>query len=184
MQCTSEYADEFRLQFLMRCYQIEEWNLIHGHYDLPFAVCSASKKRRIFAGHPDTMLFAGTFLVTRLPAPTIAFSPIETFDKIVTPEPIDAPSFTSVGSTFQSASVCKAPLTEVARGYESLMKVTPWPMNTLSSIVTPSQIKVWLEILQLLPTLAFFWISTNAPIFVLSPIWQPYRLTNFEILTF
>src|ERR1700732_1227440 len=44
--------------------------------------------------------------------------------------------------------------------------------------------KVWLEILQFLPTFAFFCISTNAPIFVLSPIWQPYRLMNLESLTF
>ncbi len=34
-------------------------------------------------------------------------------------------------------------------------------MKTLSSIVTPSQMKVWLEILQRLPTLAFFWISSH-----------------------
>jgi hypothetical protein len=46
-------------------------------------------------------------------------------------------------------------------------------MKTLSSMVTPSQMKVWLEILQDLPTLAFFWISTNAPIFVWSPISHP-----------
>src|SRR6266436_1373056 len=44
--------------------------------------------------------------------------------------------------------------------------------------------KVWLEILQRLPTLAFFWISTNVPIFVSSPISQPYRLMNFANLTF
>ena len=53
------------------------------------------------------------------------------------------------------------------------MNVTPWPTNTWSSIVTPSQMNVWLEILQRLPTVAFFWISTNAPIFVSSPISQP-----------
>ena len=45
------------------------------------------------------------------------------------------------------------------------MNVTLWPMKTLSSIVTPSQMNVWLEILQFRPTGAFFWISTNAPIF-------------------
>ena len=32
------------------------------------------------------------------------------------------------------------------------MNITPWPMNTLSSMVTPSQTKVWLEILQRRPT--------------------------------
>ena len=62
------------------------------------------------------------------------------------------------------------------------MKVTPWPMKASSSIVTPSQIKVWLEILQFFPILEFFWISTKAPIFVLSPISQPYRLMNFDKL--
>ncbi len=29
-----------------------------------------------------------------------------------------------------------------------MIKVTPCPMNTLSSMTTPSQIKLWLEILQ------------------------------------
>src|ERR1700722_12943663 len=56
-------------------------------------------------------------------------------------------------------------------------------MKTSSSIVTPSHTNVWLEILQFLPTLAFFCISTNAPIFVLSPISHPYRLINLESLT-
>src|SRR5215472_17840553 len=56
-------------------------------------------------------------------------------------------------------------------------------MNTLSSMITPSQIKLWLETLQLFPTVAFFWISTKAPIFVFSPISHPYRLMNFESLT-
>ena len=35
----------------------------------------------------------------------------------------------------------------------SLMKATLWPTKTLSSMVTPSQTKVWLEILQRAPTL-------------------------------
>ena len=33
----------------------------------------------------------------------------------------------------------------------SFMNMTPWPMNTSSSIVTPSQMKVWEEILQRAP---------------------------------
>ena len=33
------------------------------------------------------------------------------------------------------------------------MNVTLCPIKTLSSIVTPSQMKVWLEILQFFPTL-------------------------------
>jgi hypothetical protein len=51
-------------------------------------------------------------------------------------------------------------------------------------MVTPSQTRVWLEILQLRPIFAFFWTSTNAPILVLSPISQPYRLMNVASLTF
>jgi hypothetical protein len=43
--------------------------------------------------------------------------------------------------------------------------------------------KVWLEILHRRPTLEFFWISTNAAIFVSSPISQPYKLMNFESFT-
>ena len=34
------------------------------------------------------------------------------------------------------------------------MNITPWPMNTSSSIVTPSQMKVWDEILQRAPIMA------------------------------
>ena len=63
------------------------------------------------------------------------------------------------------------------------MNATPWPMKTKSSIVTPSQMNVWLEILQRRPTFAFFWISTNAPIFVSSPISQPYMLMKRASLT-
>ena len=53
------------------------------------------------------------------------------------------------------------------------MNITPWPTNTSSSIVTPSQTKVCDEILQRRPTTAFFWISTKVPIFVPSPMRQP-----------
>jgi hypothetical protein len=42
---------------------------------------------------------------------------------------------------------------------------------------------VWLEILHRRPTTAFFWTSTNDPIFVSSPISQPYKLTNLASLT-
>ena len=50
------------------------------------------------------MLFAGTSLVTTLPAPTIAFSPTVTLARIVAPVPMDAPFLITVRSTFQSAS--------------------------------------------------------------------------------
>ena len=49
------------------------------------------------------MVLGGTSLVTTLPAPTMAFSPIVTLARMVDPDPIDAPFFTKVGSTFQSA---------------------------------------------------------------------------------
>src|SRR5258708_9664175 len=43
------------------------------------------------AGFPATIEFAGTFRVTTLPAPTMAFSPIVRLARIVAPEPIEAP---------------------------------------------------------------------------------------------
>jgi hypothetical protein len=46
-----------------------------------------------------------------------------------------------VGITSQSSSVCKVPLSVAARGCLSFMNITPCPMNTSSSIVTPSQTK-------------------------------------------
>src|ERR1039458_1144425 len=56
-------------------------------------------------------------------------------------------------------------------------------MKTLSSMVTPSQTKEWLDILQRLPIVAFFCTSTNAPILVSSPMSQPYRLMNLDSFT-
>ena len=53
------------------------------------------------------MLFGGTSLVTTLPAPTMAFSPIVMLERIVAPDPMDAPFLITVRSTFQSASVCR-----------------------------------------------------------------------------
>jgi hypothetical protein len=74
---------------------------------------------------------------------------------ITAPLPMDAPFRTRVGTIFQSASVCNAsPL--VARGYASLMNMTPWPTNTSSSISTPSQMNVCDEILHSDPIVAFF----------------------------
>jgi hypothetical protein len=53
------------------------------------------------------------------------------------------------------------------------MKQTWWPMKQSSSTVTPSQRKLWLEILQRAPTTTFFWISTKAPMRLSSPTRQP-----------
>src|SRR5262249_27378134 len=153
---------------------------IHAHSDLRVLEETRLSTR---AGLPATIVPGGTSRVTTAPAPTMASSPIVTLAKIVTPVPIEAPFLTSVFSTCQSCSVWRAPPAAVARGYMSLTNMTPCPMNTLSSIVTPSQMNVWLEILQRRPTVAFFWISTNAPIFVSSPISHPYRLIKVESLT-
>src|SRR6266853_96398 len=158
----------------------QDRNAIHAHSELRGLGETVLSTR---AGLPATMVRGGTSRVTTAPAPTMASSPIVTFARIVAPVPIEAPVLTSVFSTFQSCSVCRPPAVAVARGYISLTNITPWPMKTLSSIVTPSQMNVWLETLQRLPTDAFFWISTNAPIFVSSPISQPYKLMNVESLT-
>src|SRR5664279_845400 len=72
--------------------------------------------RSIFAGFPATIAFPGTSFVTVLPAPTTAFSPIVSLERIVAPEPIVAPALTTVRSTLQSDSVCNFPSALVARG--------------------------------------------------------------------
>jgi len=58
------------------------------------------------AGLPATMVLAGTSFVTTAPAPTNAFSPMVIPARIVALLPIEAPFFTWVPITFQSASVC------------------------------------------------------------------------------
>src|SRR5262249_46161185 len=81
---------ELVAQFLVRRYQIQKRNrLIPTHFVASDKTVSIL--RSALAGFPATMVFAGTSLVTTLPAPTIAFSPTVTFARIVAPEPIDAP---------------------------------------------------------------------------------------------
>src|ERR1700722_2793792 len=109
-----KYSSELGLELLVWCDQIQERNLFgKGHYAI---LDSSVMYRNSLAGFPATMAFAGTSLVTTLPAPTIAFSPIVTFASIVEPDPIEAPFLTTVFSTFQSASVCNWPSAAVARG--------------------------------------------------------------------
>ena len=60
---------------------------------------------KILAGLPATMVFGGTLRLTRLPAPTMAFSPMVMLPRMVEPEPMEAPFLTTVGSTLQSVSV-------------------------------------------------------------------------------
>src|ERR1700728_1607364 len=105
-------------EFHMGSNQIEKRNAVGTAMRTAHFVASVicSIERRNFAGFPATMLLAGTSLVTTLPAPTVAFSPTVIFERIVAPEPIDAPFLMTVRSTFQSASVCRFPSAAVARG--------------------------------------------------------------------
>jgi hypothetical protein len=76
--------------------------------------------------------------------------------KMVALLPMDARFFISVGMQAQSSSDWSDPDIVVAFGYLSLINITPWPINTSSSIVTPSQMKEWLEILTRFPIHAPF----------------------------
>ena len=110
VQCLLEHFRQFLFQLDMGSYQIQKRNTIR----IAISICCAHFKastadsilRNTFAGFPATMQFAGTFLVTTLPAPTMAFSPMVTLARIVAPVPMDAPFLMTVRSTFQSASVC------------------------------------------------------------------------------
>src|SRR5437879_3450002 len=129
--------------------------------------------RRMRAGFPATITPSGTSLVTTAPAPTIALAPIVTPGRITAPLPIAARRLTRIGSSFQSLGCFAEPSALTAVGQRSFRKVTLWPTKTSSSMLTPSQMNVWLWILQRAPTRAPFWISTNVPISVSSPIVQP-----------
>src|SRR2546427_11420201 len=98
----------------MRSHQVHQWNLLVGVHRATLRSRATDRNRR--AELPATIALAGTSRVTTLPAPIRAFSPIVMFARMVAPEPIEAPVRTSVGSTFQSFSVCSAPFAAVARG--------------------------------------------------------------------
>lgn len=89
------------------------------------------------AGFPTTKAFGGTSLVTTLPAPIIAHSPIVTPQIIVLPPPIDAPLLTRVYTHIQSDASFNLPSDVMDLGYLSLVKVMLGPTNTPSSIMTP-----------------------------------------------
>src|ERR1017187_2137013 len=112
-QCLLENGGELLFEFNMWRDKIKKRNAGNAHL-LTSVVCSIYRRNR--AGLPTTMALAGTFLVTTLPAPTRAFSPMVMFARIVQPAPIEAPVFTTVLSTFQSDSVCRPPSALVARG--------------------------------------------------------------------
>src|SRR2546427_8003765 len=116
----------------MQRHQAHQGNLRVGDHRAALRSSATDRSKR--AGYPATIVLVGTSRETTLPAPIRAFSPIVMLARMVAPEPIDAPARTSVGSTAQSFSVCRAPFAAVARGYESLMNVTPWPTKTLSSM--------------------------------------------------
>lgn len=99
--------------------------------------------------------------------------PIVVPGRMVALLPMEACRLTRVGMTTQSFSDCSSPVAVTAPGYRSLVNMTPWPMNTPSSMVTPSQMKEWLDILQLRPIELPFWISTKVPMRAPSPMVQP-----------
>ena len=66
------------------------------------------------------------------------------------------------GTTAQSASDCGEPSALVARGYLSFVNITPWPIKTLSSIVTPSQRNEWHEILHRRPIDTLLYLNKSA----------------------
>src|SRR5207244_13526966 len=100
------------------------------------------------AGTPATTAPGATSRVTTAPAPTRACAPTRTPPSTTAPEPSEAPRSTTVRRSVQSSSSLRLPSSVVARGNRSLMKSTPCPTKTSSSISTPLQTNVWLEILQ------------------------------------
>ncbi len=62
------------------------------------------------------MEFGGTSLVTTLPAPTIAFSPMVVLERIVTPDPIDRALFDYRAFNLPVGFGLKSSMRFVARG--------------------------------------------------------------------
>src|ERR1700733_5659947 len=118
VQRALENFGKFLFQLDVRCNKIKKRNGFLGvHFWSPGMMGAAvSMDLFTFAGFPTTMALAGTSLVTTLPAPTMAFSPMVTLARIVAPEPIDAPFLTNVRSTFQSLAVFSCPSDLTARG--------------------------------------------------------------------
>src|SRR5664279_3367158 len=88
-------------------------------------------------GLPTTNACAGTSRVTTAPAPTNAYSPIVVRQTTTTPAPKVAPRDTVVVSSSAPCFLMNA------RGEKSLVKITPGPRKTSSSIVTPSKLMTW-----------------------------------------
>jgi len=82
------------------------------------------------AGFPKAIMFDLISFVTTLPAPIRQFSFKVVPQTIVEFAPIETPSLTKVEIIFSS-------LQPSIFGYKSLVKVTPGPIKTFRSIVTP-----------------------------------------------
>src|SRR6516165_3747913 len=108
------HGQQFGLQFPVHGQQINEWNLRGSTHR--FSSEEVRMERNTFAGLPATIALAGTSCVTTLPAPTMAFSPMTRLERMVAPDPMEAPRLTTVVSTRQSFSVCSSPPEVVARG--------------------------------------------------------------------
>ncbi len=92
------------LSLLVRRHQIYKGNVFVRSSFASSSLSGVERRAVLLAGFPATITFAGTSRVTTLPAPTMAFSPTSHFDRIVEPEPIEAPRLTRVASTRQSFS--------------------------------------------------------------------------------
>ena len=146
------------------------------------------------AGLPATTACGGTDSTITAPAPTIAPRPIVTPGRIVALAPIDAPSFTTVFvNSFGRFRL---------RGNGSFENVALGPMNTSSSMRTPSQsctphltvtrsptttsfsMNVWSQMLQSAPIFAPGRMWANAQTRVRAPTLRRFaqRLRMHELL--
>src|SRR3989442_10854218 len=82
-QRTLENFSQFLLKLDVHRGKVQEWNRIFAVHSCPpmAIVALVSTNLLTLAGFPATMALAGTSFVTTLPAPTIAFSPILTFQR-------------------------------------------------------------------------------------------------------
>src|SRR5207244_11820304 len=88
LQSASEDRHQFLFYFEVGCDEVYERNFtVAGHFA---TLSSGTINRRTRAGFPATMALSGTSRVTTLPAPTMAFCPMTTFERLVAPDPIEA----------------------------------------------------------------------------------------------
>ena len=120
------------------------------------------------AGLPTTTAFAGTFLVTTAPAPTIARLPMVRPGRMVALAPMDAPWRTTV---LRNASGYSR-----LRGKRSLVKVALGPTKTSSSSSTPSQSWTPHFTVTRSPTTALPSTNTPSQMLQFSPIFAPGRM--------